>query len=292
MRFNPPPTWPPPPPGWTPDPSWLPDPSWPPLPPDWQLWVPETRRRRALWIALSVAAVLLVVAGTVFAVAFRKGTTGTDASNPSGKSDITQLTRDLLVDRSAFPDFEGGVRRSGLGAGDPKATGVPGLKITPEQCADLFGSAKTATQSAYASVASMVPGKVRSMEMRLSISPQRRDLAEQVKQCHKFTASMELAGRATSMDGALEPLDAPGAPSWAVASVMTSSGSPLPGIPLKISMTFATVSGYCRGVLVVAGYNEVNPRSGGVGGAAVDPDVVKDLVKLFNAQVQNLQSAP
>jgi hypothetical protein len=71
---------------------------------------------------------------------------------------------------------------------------------------------------------------------------------------------------------------------------MKSSSSPLPGIPLTMSVTTDSISGYYRGVLVVAGYHQINRRS--TGGDSVGSDVVDDLVKLFNAQVETLEAAP
>ncbi|MGH3523800.1 MAG: hypothetical protein ACRDU4_13505, partial [Mycobacterium sp.] len=88
----------------------------------------------------------------------------------------------------------------------------------------------------------------------------------------------------------LEPLDASGVPPWAVATVMQSSSSPSRGIPLSMSVTTATISGYYRDVLVVAGYNQFNRR--GKDGASIDSGDVNDLVKLFDAQVEKLEAAP
>jgi hypothetical protein len=88
----------------------------------------------------------------------------------------------------------------------------------------------------------------------------------------------------------LDSLDAPGAPPWAVATEMKSSSSPLPGIPLSVSATTASISGYYRGVLVVAGYHQFNRRA--KDSDTVGSDTVDDLVKLFNAQVEKLEAAP
>lgn len=293
MRFNPPPNWPPPPPGWVPDANWTPDPSWPPPPPGWPFWVEDSKARKPtlLWIALVIIAVIILVAGSVFAVAANRKSHGVEGSH-STKPDISRLSRDLLVGKSAFPDFDGGKRRSGLGRSDPKASGMPGLSVNPEECADFLGSSNTATQTAYATVSKADHSGLRSMEVHLAITPERRDLRSHLKDCQSFTVSLELGARALTFDAQLDPLDAQGAPPWSVGTVMKRSGSPIPGLPISMSMTTSTISGYYRGVLVAANSSRVNPRSkDGKDSGPVDADT-DELVTLFNAQVQTLEAAP
>jgi hypothetical protein len=283
-----------------PDSNWSPDLSWPPPPPGWPLWVddwllpphqpPRATSQKALWTALVVVAVVILVASSVFAVSAVRKTASAGESKTSGKPDIIQLTRDLLVDKSAFPEFDGARRSSGLGTGDGKGPGMSNLSVDPQECADLYGYAKSATQAAYATVSKLGPGGPRSMEVHLAITPEQSDLRDDVDKCRSFTVSSQIAGRTMSVETQLDPLHAPGAPPWAVATEMKSSSSPLPGIPLSLSVTTASVSGYYRGVLVVAGYHQFNRRTDD--GASVAPGVINDLVKLFNAQVEKLEAAP
>ncbi|HEX7322859.1 MAG TPA: hypothetical protein VF299_07995 [Mycobacterium sp.] len=301
MRFNPPPTWPAAPPGWVPDSNWRPDPSWPPPPPDWPLWLDDSgfpagpqrpaRSRTALWAALVVAA-LVVVAGSLFA-AFAVGVgrnAGGAGGRASAKPDITELTRDLLVGKSAFPEFEGGQRTSGVGNAG-KEPGAADIVIDPAECADFYGYPKSATQSAYAAVSKAGRGGIRSMEVRLAITPDRTDLKDAIAKCRSFTMSLGRPGAAASVETQLDPLAVSDLPPWSVATVMKSSSSPLRGIPLVLSMTTTTISGYYRGVLITARNNEFS-RRGGDGSAPVEDDSVDELVRLFTAQVQQLEAAP
>jgi hypothetical protein len=309
MRFNPPPNWPPPPPDWVPDGNWAPDPSWPPPPPGWQLWVddsaplyppqapwgyppqwppqrpPRSALRKTMWIALAVTAAVIVAVAAVFAVG-----AGGKSTSASRKADITHLTRDLLVDKSAFPDYTDARRSSGVGSNAGKASALADLSIEPQECADLYGYTKSATQTAYAAVSKVDRSGPRSLEVNLAITPDRLNLKEYLKNCQSFTASLKLAGRTVTFKAGLEPLDVSGVPPWAIATVMKSSGKPFRGIPLTISLTTATISGYYRGVLVVAGYNQLGHR--GKKSASIDADDANDLVRLFNAQVQKLEAAP
>lgn len=302
MRFNPPPNWPPPPPGWAPDGNWSPDPSWPPPPPGWPLWIddfgqpypmqpPTASRaglRKTLWIALAAGTAAVIAVVAVFAAGV--GGVATDAAgNHSAKADITELTRDLLVDKSAFPDVGDAKRSSGVGS-PSKTSGSPDLSIDPQECAEFYGDSKSTTQTAYATMSTLDRTGPHSLEVRLSLSPQRLELADYLTRCRSFTASLKLGGRAVTFEASLAPLQVSGVPPWALATVMKSSGKPFRGIPLTISLTSGTISGYYRGVLVVARSTQFNPR--GQAGDPLDSEATNDLVRLFNAEVDKLEAAP
>lgn len=322
MRFNPPPNWPPAPPGWAPDSDWVPDPSWPPPPPGWQLWVddgvgvvppfppgqlsqfqtqypqyppyagqwpppppPGPGSRKLLWLVLVAAGVVVLLAAAfVVRVALLTHT----SEKPSKKSDITQLTAEMLVGRSAFPEISGGKWISGVNSTEGVQSNMPNLTIDPPECADLYGDSKDASQTATATLANIQPGGLHSMRVHLAITPQQRNLREYLQSCRSFTQTVQSAGRTVTTEVRLDPLDAPGVPPWAVASVMTSSGSP--AVRLPMSVTAATVSGYYRGVLVVASSNDIRlrPKSD----APVDGDTMNNLVSLFNSEVEKLEAAP
>lgn len=284
MRFNPPPNWPPAPPGWVPDANWVPDPSWPPPPPGWPLWVDDRKSHKALWVALA-AAVVIVVA--VAAVGLRAWTTTVGDEKPSSKPDITNLGRDLLVDKSAFPDFPGGQWATAVnGAGGPPSV-LPNATVHPEECADLFGDPKAARQTMAATVSTVGPRGARTMGVHLSISPDQRNVKDLLQKCQSFTRSFDLPGRALSVDVQLDPLDAEGVPPWAVGTVMTTSGPA--GMRLPVSLTNAAISGYYRGVRVFAQTDEIG--FGSQADSGIDPATAHDLLKLFNAQVEKLDAA-
>lgn len=313
MRFNPPPNWPPAPPGWAPDANWAPDPSWPPPPPGWQLWVddfgqgaavpgggaplpyppygppwpmpvPERSSRKVLWLSLGAAAAAVVmVAGQVLGVGGRL----TAEEKPSRKADITELTSDMLVDRASFPDPSGGKWISGVnGAGDAPSE-MPNLTVDPPECADFYSSPKPATQTATATLAKLQPGGLHSMRVRLALTPDRPDLKGVLDKCQSFKQTFESGGRSVTTDIQLSPLDADGVPPWAVATVITSSSKA--AIRLPIAITASTVSGYYRGVLVVATSNDIGLR--------MEQDTADDaahadaLVQLFNTQIEKLEAA-
>lgn len=305
MRFNPPPNWPPAPPGWVPGSSWVPDPSWPPPPPGWQLWVDDAapqyppqypyqwppqqppRSHKALWIALAaVAVVALVVVVAVFAFGFG-GKAGDKTA--SAKPDITRLTDNLLVDRSAFADFSGGTWRSGPGVTGQKQSATAGISVSPSECADLFGDVGSAVQTAIASLTDERATGLRSTQVDLAITPSRQNLADLVKKCRSFTMSFDLPGQTVAVQTQVDPLDVSGVPPWAVAATVKSVTSPTAGIT-SMSMSVATVAGYYRGILVMASRNEFTPRSSD--SAPIDSHSAGNLVKLFNAQVAKLEAAP
>jgi len=317
MRFNPPPNWPPAPPGWAPDAGWAPDPSWPPPPPGWQLWVddfgqgdfgqgaagsgpaslpypphgapwpmpaPERRSRKALWWSLAaVAAVVLLVAGVVLSVGGRF----TAEEKPSSKPDLTALTSEMLVDRASFPDPSGGKWISGVDRDGDAPAEMPNLTVDPPECADFYSSPTTASQTATATLAKLQPGGLHSMRMRLALTSDRPDLKRLLDTCRSFTQTFEAGGRSVTTDIELSPLDADGVPPWAVATVITSASSA--AIRLPIAITATTISGYYRGVYVVATSNDIGLRT--KTDASDDSAHAEDLVALFNTQIEKLEAA-
>ncbi|KKC00230.1 hypothetical protein [Mycolicibacter arupensis] len=306
MRFNPPPNWPPAPPGWAPDANWAPDPTWPPPPPGWQLWVqdgadvppgvyppygapwpppgPEPRSRRGLWLSLGAAGVAIVVAlGLVLSLGGRF----TAEDKPSRKPDITTLTSEMLVERAAFPDPTGGKWISGVDSAGDAPPDMPNLTVDPPECADFYSSPSTATQTATATLAKLQPGGLRTMRVRLALTPDHPNLKRFVDKCKTFTQTFEQGGRSVTTDIQLNTLDAEGVPPWAVATVITSASKAASRLP--ISITAATISGYYRGVLVVATSNNVGLRM--EDGESDEQAQAEDLVKLFNTQIEKLEAA-
>lgn len=312
MRFNPPPNWPPAPPGWAPDANWAPDPSWPPPPPGWPLWVddfgqgaapggapvpyppygapwpmpaPEQGSRKRLWLSLAAAATAVVV-GLGLMVGL--GGRFTAAEKPSRKPDITELTSDMLVERASFPDPSGGKWISGVNSAGDSPSEMPNLTVDPPECADFYSSPSSATQTATATLAKLQPGGLHSMRVRLALTPDRPDLKAFVDKCQSFKQTFESGGRSVTTDIQLSPLEAEGVPSWAVATVITSSSKA--AIRLPIAITASTISGYYRGVLVVASSNDIGLRTGD--DESADATHADELVQLFNTQIEKLEAAP
>lgn len=308
MRFNPPPNWPPAPPGWAPDANWAPDPTWPPPPPGWQLWVddfgqdapapvpyppygepwpmpgPEQRPRKVLWLSLAAAAVaVVVVVGLVLGFGGRL----TAEEKPSRKPDITELTSDMLVDRASFPDSAGGKWISGVNSAGDAPSEMPNLTVDPPECADFYSSPKSATQTATATLAKLQPGGLHSMRVRLALTPDHPNLKAVLDKCQSFKQTFEAGGRSVTTDIQLSPLDAEGVPPWAVATVITSSSKA--AVRLPIAITASTISGYYRGVLVVATSNDIGLRT--EQDESDEAANAEALVKLFNTQIEKLEAA-
>ncbi|ORV54102.1 hypothetical protein AWC02_01245 [Mycolicibacter engbaekii] len=306
MRFNPPPTWPPPPPGWAPDANWAPDPTWPPPPPGWQLWVqdepgmppggvppygapwpmpgpPEPKSRRLLWLSLGGVAVV-VIAGLVLVLGGRFAA----EEKPSRKPDITNLSSEMLVERSAFPDPSGGKWISGVDSAGDTPSDMPNLTVDPPECADFYSSPASATQTATATLAKFQPGGLHTMRVRLALTPDHPNLKRFVEKCKTFTQTFEQGGRSVTTDIQLEPLEADGVPPWAVATVITSASKAT--VRLPISITASTISGYYRGVLVVATSNDIGLRPDADDSG--DATHAEELVRLFNTQIEKLEAAP
>ncbi|HLR98428.1 MAG TPA: hypothetical protein VK069_02425 [Mycolicibacillus parakoreensis] len=309
MRFNPPPNWPPPPPGWAPDATWQPDPAWGPPPPGWPLWVddaagpppggyplPYPPQRSggpspAVWITLAALVVVVALGAAAFFVFGRSASTGTD---PSDKAAITTLSKDLLVERSAFPDLGDAQWHDWAndGTGVPSGPQLPGdLDVSPRECADLFGGPDTATQDAGARLVSRGLGGLRSLGVHLAISDEQPDVHAYLSECREFTIRTELPGLDQTMDmtGTVDALDAPGVPAWAVG-YRTETSSSVPGIPVSTAMQATAISGVYRGVLVEVSYEQIS--SGPAGSTPAGTDLTDDLVALFNAQVDKLDAAP
>ncbi|BBX24425.1 hypothetical protein MTER_38360 [Mycolicibacter terrae] len=311
MRFNPPPNWPPAPPGWAPDADWAPDPTWPPPPPGWQLWVDDFgqgaaapvpyppygppwpmpapdhghRQRKVLWLSLAAAAAaVVVVVGLVLGFGGRL----TAEEKPSRKPDITELTSEMLVDRASFPDSSGGKWISGVNSAGDSPSEMPNLTVDPPECADFYSSPQSASQTATATLAQLQPGGLHSMRVRLALTPDRPNLKAVLDKCQSFKQTFESGGRSVTTDIQLSPLDAEGVPPWAVATVITSSSKA--AIRLPIAITASTISGYYRGVLVVATSNEIGLRT--EQDEADDAANAEALVKLFNTQIEKLEAAP
>ncbi|ORX00113.1 hypothetical protein [Mycolicibacillus trivialis] len=312
MRFNPPPNWPPTPPGWAPDPQWQPDPAWGPAPPGWQFWVDDAaplgappyppgypapyppggpqKSRAKLWLGLAaLVAVVVLAAGALVIVAARSG----GGQKPSAKSDLTTLSKDLLVDRSVFPDVADGEWRDYLNDGDDdEDETMPGdITVSPQECADLLGGPATATQRAAARLSSRGSQGMRSVGVNLVLGGGQRDVHDYLDKCHSFTISTSLPGldKSMDMDGEVTPLDVSGIPSWAVGYRTTTSSS-VPGIPFSTAMDASAISGYYRGVLVEASSEQI--VSGKSDSTTAEPAQLDDLVRLFNAQVDKLEAAP
>lgn len=321
MRFNPPPNWPPTPPGWAPDPQWQPDPAWGPAPPGWQFWVDDAapgpmgaspypgapatppgypgahppgypgpaKSRTGLWLGLAALAVVVVLAaGTLVVLAARGG----GGAKPSAKADLTTLSKDLLVDRSVFPDIADGEWRDFLNDSDEDDDLMPGdITVSPQECADLLGGPATATQRAAARLSSRDSKGMRSVGVNLVLGGGQRDVHDYLDKCRSFTISTSLPGldKSMDMDGEVSPLDVDGIPSWAVGYRTTTSSS-VPGIPFSTAMDATAISGYYRGVLVEASSEQI--VSGKSDPTTSGSDQVEDLVRLFNAQVDKLEAAP
>ncbi|MEB3050988.1 hypothetical protein KV112_14785 [Mycolicibacter sp. MYC123] len=284
MRFNPPPNWPPAPPGWVPDAGWAPDPSWPPPPPGWPLWVDEPRSNKTLWLSLAAAAaVVVLVAGVVLGVGGRFSR----EDKPSRKPDITALTSEMLVDRASFPDPSGGKWISGVDSAGDTPSEMPNLTVDPPECADLYSNPSSARQTATATLAKLQPGGLHSMRVRLALTSEHPNLKKLLDTCQSFKQTFEAGGRTVTTDIALTPLEAPDVPPWAVATVITSSSKA--AIRLPISITASTISGFYRGVLVVATSNDIGLRMGKDG--EDDAAHADELVKLFNTQIERLEAA-
>lgn len=303
MRFNPPPNWPPPPPGWAPDANWAPDPTWPPPPPGWQLWVddglgtppgayppagvpwpvPESkaRSRTVLWLSLAAAAVVVVVVAGLLSVGGRL----TAEDKPSRKPDITELTSGMLVERASFPDPTGGKWISGVNSAGDAPSEMPNLTVDPPECADFYSSPDSATQTATATLAKLQPGGLHSMRVRLALTPDHPDLKRFVEKCQTFTQTFESGGRSVTTDIQMETLDVDGVPPWAVATVISSASKTQ--LRLPISITAATISGYYRGVLVIATSNDIGLRRDN---DSEDTTHAEDLVQLFNTQIEKLEA--
>ena len=294
MRFNPPPNWPPAPPGWVPDAGWAPDPSWPPLPEGWPLWVddgvpwpmpgPQPGSRKTLWLSLGAAAAAVVlVAGVVLGVSGRFSR----EDKPSRKPDITALTSEMLVDRASFPDPSGGKWISGVDSAGDTPSEMPNLTVDPPECADLYSSPSSARQTATATLAKLQPGGLHSMRVRLALTSEHPNLKKLLDTCQSFKQTFEAGGRSVTTDIALTPLEAADVPPWAVATVISSSSNA--AVWLSISITASTISGFYRGVLVVATSNDIGLRMNNDGGD--DAAHADELVKLFNTQIERLEAA-
>jgi hypothetical protein len=234
------------------------------------------------------AAVIAALVGVVAVLGLAARTTQAGDQKPSRKPDITVLTRDLLVDKSAFPQFPGGKWSSTVTGAGGKRSPESKLTTSPPECADLYGDPKAATQSAAVTVSNVRSGGPRSMGVHLTITPEQRNVKDYLDKCQSFTQSFEVSGRTVNVDVQLDPLDVDDVPPWAVATVMTSSGPT--DVPISLSSAAATISGYYRGVFVVAGTDQIKLRSKET--ASIDAGTADDLVKLFNAQVEKLEAAP
>lgn len=191
------------------------------------------------------------------------------------------------MERSSFPDSSGGKWISGVNSAGDAPSDMPNLTVDPPECADFYSSPASATQTATATLAKLQPGGLHTMRVRLALTPDHPNLKRFVEKCQTFKQTFEQNGRSVTTDIQMNPLDADGVPPWAVATVITSASKA--AIRLPISITASTISGYYRGVLVVATSNDIGLRMESDG--SDDATHAEDLVKLFNTQIEKLEAA-
>jgi len=126
------------------------------------------------------------------------------------------------------------------------------------------------------------------MRVRLALTPDHPNLKAVLDKCQSFKQTFEAGGRSVTTDIQLSPLDAEGVPPWAVATVITSASKS--AIRLPIAITASTISGYYRGVLVVATSNDIGLRT--EQDESEEAANAEALVKLFNTQIEKLEAAP
>ncbi|HET9877505.1 MAG TPA: hypothetical protein VFQ37_17395 [Mycobacterium sp.] len=205
----------------------------------------------------------------------------------SSRADITMLTPDLLIDRSVFPET-GGRWRSGVDGGRGGEPKVKNLAIDPPECGEFYGDAKTATQTAAATLSDLHAGSLRSVGVHLFITRERLSVQEYLQICQSFKQSFRMPGQTVTTEVRLDRFDADGVPPWAAAATMTSSSST--SVRAFVSVTAVMIFGYYRGVLIIASDNEIHLRS--KTNTPVDTSITTDLVKLLNAQAEKLEAAP
>ncbi|HZQ31632.1 MAG TPA: hypothetical protein VFB19_07840 [Mycobacterium sp.] len=221
--------------------------AYPPLP------EPPRKSTKSFWIACGAAAVfLLAVIGLIVVV------TVVPHSTRSAKPDITQLTDQMLVGRSSFPDMAGAQWQSGIRNPDD----MPELRTRPDECSALSGPLHP-TQMASAS---LTAESGTSMHINISLTSERPDLKQVVKDC----GTVKLVGIPVTIT--TKPRDLSGVPDWATAVEIRSG-----------SVSSVAVLGFVRGVHVRAAYL--------ANGTALKSDQLTDLVKLFNDEVAKLQAA-
>lgn len=245
---------------------------------------PQPGSHKTLWLSLGAAAAAVVlVAGVVLGVSGRFSR----EDKPSRKPDITALTSEMLVDRASFPDPSGGKWISGVDSAGDTPSEMPNLTVDPPECADLYSSPSSARQTATATLAKLQPGGLHSMRVRLALTSEHPNLKKLLDTCQSFKQTFEAGGRSVTTDIALTPLEAADVPPWAVATVISSSSNA--AVRLPISITASTISGFYRGVLVVATSNDIGLRMNNDGGD--DAAHADELVKLFNTQIERLEAA-
>ncbi len=295
MRFNPPPNWPPAPPGWAPEPGWQPDPTWGPPPPGWPLWVDDTAagaprpaRARRWWIlAAALVVVVALGAGLAWFVTGGRGG-GRVPAKPSDKSDLTELSADLLVDKSVFPDLGADAEwKDWSDTGDDSEFGPPEeIVVTPPDCADVVDAPRSTTAGIGRKVSEFSTHHLRSFASQLSIGPEPVALGKLIGICGTFEIADAAEGGFQTLTATVTPLSVDGLPDWAVAYTLEVAEP-----DAATTMMLAIVAGYCRGILVDAIYAD-NVEAAGDDAATVGADVAEDLLTLFTAQVDKVEAAP
>ena len=218
------------------------------------------------WLRVVLIATLCVLAGTA-AMVIVVGSPEPRTAAPVGgaKPDLNQLSEAMLIDESVVPQLPG--TSWGRMVAVPRG---PEPQVSPAGC-ELFLSQGAASQKGLA----MRSSKNAAIGVAVSVTEQRPDLAELVRQCRVFT----FEGPTASSVVTLGPLDVRDLPDGAIATLMHCRTTK-PGQTL--AWDIALVAGFHRGVLVSAEYTP------GPQGGPFDPRLAAGLVDVYRAQIAGL----
>ena len=169
------------------------------------------------WLRVVLIATLCVLAGTA-AVVIVVGSPEPRTAEPVGgaKPDLNQLSEAMLIDESVVPQLPG--TSWGRMVAVPRG---PEPQVSPAGC-ELFLSQGAASQKGLA----MRSSKNAAIGVAVSVTEQRPDLAELVRQCRVFTFEGPNASSVVTLgpldvrdlpDGAIATLDQVGQPTRRVA---------------------------------------------------------------------------
>jgi hypothetical protein len=196
--------------------------------------------------ALAIAIVVVLVVANI-------------GNKKSSRPDITELTSEMLVDRSSFPAMDDAQWSSVV---TPSTSTSNPVETRPPECAPIVAEIH-ATQGGEASLASTAA----ALSLHLLVTPDRPDLKGIIPKCGTII-NARYAGAVTTM-----PRNLAGLPQWASALDMTSPTS-----------TSLMAIGLYRGVLIRCYY-------AGNGGETSSSEFANAIVKIFNDQVAKLEAA-
>lgn len=225
-----------------------------------------TRKSTHLQGSATLTVVSCIVAVAVSCSSGTDESTSSSGNGPPQKSDFTQVTTEMFVDRSALPNSSAMAFGAPTISKDPQGTTDP---VDPPECGPIFWgppfSQRGSVSWSTLTTDDTSPKKEgKDVRLFLALAAARPDLKALVGKC----GTVRYQGTTET----IAPLPLPGLPSWADATRISVAGA-----------TGVGVLGLYRGLYISLTFTQLPAGD-------ISPDDTHAVVQLFNAEVTKLET--